>query len=90
MHVTFLEVIVRIGLVVATTFLFSIVSLTYYRIRSRKMLFIFTGFAIFFVHALITLPELISDDYILALDENGHLLIHLIALVFILLGILKD
>jgi Na+-translocating ferredoxin:NAD+ oxidoreductase RnfE subunit len=54
------------------------------------MLFVSVGFAVFFVHALITIPELFSDAYQIALNENLHLFIHLIALAFILLGILKD
>jgi hypothetical protein len=88
--VSILDVVVRVGLVLATTFLFGIVALAYFRLRNRKMLFIFIGFAIFFVHAVVSLPELINEAYMIALDENMHLLIHLIALVFILLGILKD
>lgn len=90
MHIGILDVIVRVGLVLATTFLFGIVLMAYIRLRSRKMLLITIGFGIFFVHALITIPELFSDVYMLALDENMHLFIHLIALIFMLLGILKD
>jgi len=90
MDVGILDVIVRVGLVLATAFLFSIVFLTYYRLRNRKMLLITVGFGIFFVHALITVPELFSNAYQIAMSENVHLLIHLIALAFILVGILKD
>jgi len=54
------------------------------------MLLISVGFGIFWVHALITIPEIISDAYHIALDENMHLLIHFVALIFVLLGILKD
>lgn len=84
------DVVVRIGLVLATTFLFGIVFLAYLRLKNRKMLLISIGFGIFFIHALITIPELISDAYRIALDENMHLLIHMIALIFILFGTLKD
>lgn len=90
MHITALDVIVRLGLTLATAFLFAIVFSAYVRLRNRKMLLISVGFGIFFVHALITIPELISDAFQIALNENVHLLFHLIALVFILLGILKD
>jgi len=90
MHIGILDIIVRVGLVAATTFLFGIVFLAYLRLRSRKMLLISIGFGIFFVHALITIPELISDSYMLVFNENMHLLIHFVALIFILLGILKD
>ena len=90
MHIGLFEVAVRVGLVVATTILFAIVSLAYLRLRNSKMLLISVGFGVFFVHALITLPELINDAYAIALNEEFHLLIPLIGLIFILLGILKD
>jgi len=90
MHIGILDVIVRVGLVVATTVMFAIIFLAYIRLRSRKLLLISIGFGIFFVHALITIPELFSDVYAITFEENMHLFVHLIALVFILLGILKD
>jgi hypothetical protein len=89
-HIGILEIAVRIGLTVATSFLFGIVFLGYWRTRTSKMLLVSVGFAVFFVHALITIPELFNDAYQIAMSENLHLLIHLIALVFILLGILKE
>ena len=89
-HIGILEIAVRIGLTVATSFLFGIVLLGYWRTRTIKMLLVSLGFAVFFVHALITIPELFNDAYQIAMSENLHLLIHLIALVFILLGILKE
>jgi hypothetical protein len=85
-----LEIIVRVGLTVATSILFGLVFLSYWRTRTGKMLLISLGFAVFFVHALITIPELFNDAYQIAMSENLHLLIHLVALVFILLGILKE
>jgi len=84
------ELVVRVGLVVATTVLFGMVFLAYIRSRNRKMLLIAAGFGTFFVHALVTIPELFSDAYRIALGENLHLLFHLIGLIFILLGTLKD
>ena len=87
MAVELIDVVVRVGLVLATTFLFAIVFLTYLRLRNRKMLLISAGFGVFFVHAIITVPELF---YNFVITENTHLLIHLLALSFILLGILKD
>jgi hypothetical protein len=89
-NIGILEIAVRIGLTVATSFLFGIVFLGYWRTRTSKMLLVSLGFAVFFVHALITIPELFNDAYQIAMSENLHLLIHLIALVFILLGILKE
>ena len=90
MDIGILDVVVRVGLVVATTVLFLLVVSTYWRMKNLKMLLIGVGFGIFWVHALISLPELINEAYHIALDENMHLLIPLVGLIFILLGILKD
>ena len=90
MHIGILDIVIRVGLTLATSFLFGIMFLGYWRTRTRKMLFATAGFAVFFVHALITVPELFSDTYQIAMSENVHLLIHLMALVLIAIGILKD
>lgn len=90
MTIGILDIAVRLALVAATTFLFLLIASAYWRIKNTKMLLISIGFAIFWVHALISLPELINEAYHIALDENSHLLIPLVGLVFILLGILKD
>lgn len=82
-----IDLIIRVALVVATAFLFSIVFAAYMRIKSRKLLFISMGFGIFFTHGLITIPELFMNFMI---TEDMHLLIHLIALAFILFGTIKD
>jgi hypothetical protein len=79
--------LVRIALVVATSLLFAIVFAAYLRVRNRKLLYISIGFGIFFAHGLITIPELFLHYTI---TEDMHLLIHLIALAFILFGTLKD
>jgi len=90
MHIGILDIVLRVGLTLATSFLFGIMFLGYWRTRTRKLLFVTAGFVVFFVHALITVPELFSDTYQIAMSENVHLLIHLIALVLIAIGILKD
>jgi hypothetical protein len=90
LHIGLFEIVLRVGLTLATSFLFGIMLLGYWRTRTRKMLFVTMGFAVFFVQALITIPELFSDTYQIAMSENVHLLIHLIALVLIAIGILKD
>ena len=84
------DVVIRLGLVIATSFLFGIIFLAYIRLRSRKMLFISLGFGTFFVNAIIHLPELISQEYSIMLTENVFIFIHLIGLFFITIGILKD
>ena len=90
MHVEILDIIIRLAMVMATGFLFGIVLLAYLRLKSLKMLFISIGFGIFFVHALIYVPDLFLEGYSVTMTENAHLLIHLLALIFIALGILKD
>lgn len=82
-----LDLIIRIGLVIATTILFAIVLSAYIRVRNRKLLYISIGFGIFFIHGLITIPELFIN---FTITENMHLLTHLVALAFILFGTLKD
>lgn len=54
------DVVIRLSLVLATSFLFGIIFLAYIRLRNRKMLFISLGFGTFFANAIIHLPELIS------------------------------
>ena len=89
MTIELLDVVIRVGLVIATSVLFSIIFAAYLRLRNRKLLLISVGFGVFFVHAIITLPELFFGiGYMI--DENTHLLIHLVGLFFILIGILKD
>ncbi len=90
MHIEILDVVLRVGLTLATSFLFGIMFVAYWRTRTRKMLFVAAGFAVFLIHALITLPELFSDAYLIAMNENVHLSIHFIALVLIAIGILRD
>lgn len=90
MSIGIVDVVLRVGLTLATSFLFGIMFLGYWRTRTRKMLFITAGFAVFFIHALITVPELFSDSYQIVMSENVHLFIHLIALALIAIGILKD
>ena len=87
---TILDAVVRIGLVIPTAIIFVIIFLTYLRVKNRKMLLMSIGFGIFFGHALIAIPEIFSSAYDVFLDENAHLLINLIALIFILIGTLKD
>ena len=89
MTIELIDVVIRVGLVIATAVLFSIVFAAYLRLRNRKLLLISIGFGVFFIHAIITLPELFFNiGYMI--DENTHLLIHLVGLFFILIGILKD
>jgi hypothetical protein len=87
MAVELIDIVIRALLVLATGFLFGLVFVAYLRVKSRKLLLISTGFFIFFVQYVATIPELYFNFVI---DENLHLLLHLVALCFILVGILKD
>ncbi len=82
------DIILRISLILATTSVFGIMLLTYLRVRNTKMLLISAGFGSFVLYALMSIPEILGSP--LAMDENLHLFLHLIALVLILVGILKD
>jgi hypothetical protein len=83
-----LDVIIRVVLVAATSSLFGIVFLAYWRLKSSKMLFISIGFGSFVAYAFSTLFEILGQP--LVYDANFHLFLHIIALAFILAGILKD
>jgi len=90
MPIGILNIVVRIALVLLTAFLFVLVLLAYLRLKNRKMSLISVGFGIFFAHALVSIPELFNSAYDILFEDSIHLLINLIALVFILLGTLKD
>jgi hypothetical protein len=85
-----LDIVVRTALIFATAILFGIVLLAYSRLRSRKMLLITTGFGLFFLNALILMPELFSQDIDMLISQNLHLFLILIGLIFILFGTLKE
>jgi hypothetical protein len=88
--VTELFVAVRIAFVVTTSILFFIILAAYARFRSRRMLFITIGFGLFFVHGLLSVPEVISNTYDLYFTDSLHILADLAGLVFILLGTVQD
>ena len=85
-----IEMVIGIGLIATTTFLFAIVLLAYLRIRTARMLFISSGFGVFFIAAILHLPKILSEEYSLMLPENVFLLLQLIGLIFIAVGVLKD
>jgi hypothetical protein len=84
------EMIISVGLIVATSFLFAIVLLAYIRMRNSKMLFFSLGFGTFFVGAILHLPEIFIEEYGLMLSENVMLFFQLVGLLFITIGVLKD
>ena len=88
MSLPIFDIALRIVLVIATGALFTLVFAAYIRLRNKKLLFLSVGFGIFFAHALVYIPDLFGSFY--SITENIHLIIHLVALSFILLGIIKD
>jgi hypothetical protein len=87
LEIGILDIVIRIVLAAATAALFTIVFVTYLRVRSRKLIFISAGFGIFFAQSVFTIPELFMGFQV---DENLHLFLHVIVLSLILVGILKD
>ena len=68
-----IDMVIRVGLIVATAFLFGVVFLAYLRMKNRKMLLISVGFGAFLVNALLHIPELINEDYAGMFSENVFL-----------------
>jgi hypothetical protein len=85
-----LDIILRIGLLIATSFLFGIVLLSYLRIKNTKLLLISIGFGVFLLHALLYMPQIMIQDFTIEFTDNLHILINLIALTFITMGILRE
>jgi hypothetical protein len=84
------EMVIGVGLIIATSFLFAIILLAYIRMRNIKLLLFSLGFGTFFVGAILHLPEIFIEEYGLILSENVMLLFQLVGLLFIAIGILKD
>lgn len=85
-----LFIAVRIAFVIVTTVLFFVILAACYRFKSRRMLLITVGFGLFFVHGLLTAPEIFSDNWDITFSEGWHLLADVAGLVFIMLGTLQD
>jgi hypothetical protein len=85
-----IEMIIGVGLIVTTSVLFTIVLLTYLRMRNTRMLFITLGFGTFFIGALLHLPQIFIEEYNLMITENVMLLFQLVGLLFVAIGVLKD
>jgi hypothetical protein len=52
--------------------------------------YIATGFGIFFVHAILFLPEIMFASFTMGFTETAHLSLLLLAMIFISIGVLKD
>ena len=85
-----LDVALRIALVTATAFLFGIILQAYLRIRTTKLLYISAGFAVFLLHSLLFMPQIMFQSRTIQLTDNIHITFNLIALVLITLGIIRE
>jgi hypothetical protein len=88
--VIWLFIIARLIFIIITTVIFAFSFSAFLRFRNKKMLILTLGFGLFFVHGLISIPEMFNHVYNLEFTESIHLLIDGVALVLILLGVLKD
>ena len=85
-----LDVILRISLIAATGFLTGIIFLAYHRIKSLKLLYITAGFAVFLLHSLLYMPEIMIQSITFNFTDNLHIAFNLIALLLITIGITRD
>jgi len=84
------DVIVRLAILVVTGFLFILMLVSYSRMRSLKLLLILIGFGVLFLHSILLMPEIMIENYTMGFTDTFHLLIHLAAMSFITLGIIKE
>lgn len=82
--------IARIGFIVVTTVAFAIALLTFSRLKNQKSGLILAGFGLLFAHGLISIPELLNRSYNIEFTDSWHLLLDMIAILFILVGSLKE
>jgi uncharacterized protein (DUF486 family) len=85
-----IDVIIRVGLLIASGLLFTFILLAYLRLRNSKLGFITLGFGILFIDSILLIPELMFENFTMGFTDNVHLAIHLIAMIFISIGVLKD
>ena len=85
-----LDVALRIALVAATAFLFGIILIAYLRIKTTKLLYISAGFAVFLLHSLLFMPQIMFQSITIQITDNIHIAFNLIALVLITLGIIRE
>lgn len=80
----------RIVFVIVTAIIFAIALLAYIRLRNRKTLLLTVGFGLFFSHGVLAIAELFIFSLNMSFTESWHLLLDSVALLFILVGALKD
>jgi hypothetical protein len=70
--------------------IFAIALIAYVRLRNRKTLLLTVGFGLFFTHGVLSVAELFIFSLNMDFTEGGHLLLDSAALLFILIGALRD
>jgi len=80
----------RTVFIIVTAIIFIIALLAYLRLRTRKSLLLTTGVGLFFVHGVLGVVELFLLIFNHNFTEGWHLLLDAVALIFILVGTLKD
>jgi hypothetical protein len=80
----------RIVFVIVTAIIFAIALMAYIRLRNRKTLLLSIGFGLFFSHGVLSIAELFLFTFNIDFTEGWHLLLDSAALMFILVGALKD
>lgn len=87
---TWLFLIARIIFIIVTTVVFAFSLLTFSRLRNKKTTLLTLGFGVFFIHGLISIPEIFIHTFNFEFTDSIHLLIDAVALLLILIGILQD
>ncbi len=83
-----IDLTLRTLMISGITVLYAMIFAAYLRLKNRKLLFISTGFGVFWVLSFLLVAELFVPW--LSLNDDLRMLGNLIALAFILFGILKD
>jgi hypothetical protein len=87
---TIMAYIARVAFVAISTITFSIALLAFSRHRNQKSAILTAGFGLFFVHGLISIPELFNPIYNIEFTDSWHLMLDALAILLILVGTLKD
>jgi len=80
----------RTVFIIVTAIIFIIALLAYLRLRAKKTLLLTVGFSLFFIHGVLAVVELFVFSFNMRFTEGWHLLLDSVALLFILVGALKD
>ncbi len=80
----------RTVFIIVAAIIFVVALLAYIRTRNRKTLWLTVGFGLFFLHGILSILELLVFAFNVDFSEGYHLLLDSIALLFILVGALRN